>query len=309
MISKNNCGKPCCNMDKKLLKKARKKYLSAEVARELVELKSPLKKQYLQTFSCCHSLEVDEVGEMRSNFYCRRRWCHTCASITMATLIDKYCPTFAKMGPNVVHFVTLTVRNCSGVKIPDTLNTMLSTWRRIADKARKEGRIFRGVRKIEVKASKQWGYHPHFHALIEGKEAAEWLVAEWLQRLPKYTTKKAQHIREVEDENDLTAALVEVFKYATKTTCAEDTDNRMCCTPQELDTIFRAVKGRRLVQPFGGIRGVTDEEAFDITPQIVEAARGIWIWNTSDWWHVQTGEALTGYQPETNAETIDATSL
>lgn len=283
-------------MDPQLLKRARKKYLSTRLAAELVELRSTLHRGYRNTLACSHQLEVDADQVLRSTFFCRRRWCSTCASINMATLIDRYRPSVEAMTSPM--FVTLTVPNCRSEEIESVMDRMGKTWRGITDVARKGRRSFRGIRKIELKVGKGGGFHPHYHVIMDGgQEAAKWLVDQWLERWPT-ANPRAQHIDEVRTVGD---ALLELMKYATKLTCSEDARNLTLATPRQMDRIFRACHGRRLVQPFGGIRAVPDD-AFEPTPQIVEKARGLYTWCESDWYHQDSGEALTGYQPEEDAE-------
>lgn len=279
-------------MDTRLLKKARKKYLSAILAAELVKIDSPLKKGYASTFGCESEIYVEDSGEMHSLFYCRRRWCPICASINMSSLIERYTPELAKLKDP--YFVTLTVRNCSAEKLEYVLSQMQTTWRKIADLARKKGMNFKGIRKTEIKASTRYGYHPHFHIVVEGETAAFWLEREWLSRLPKYTSPKGQKVEKIDD---IRAAAIEVMKYATKLTCADDTRNEPLCSAEQMDIIFRAAHRKRLIQPFGGFKGI-DEDAFDIESQTVRKAAGLYRWIGTDWWHTQYGHPLSDWKPE-----------
>lgn len=280
-------------MDEKLLKRARKKFLSVSLARDLVKIPdSPLNKGYAMTFGCCDTLELNEAGELRSLFFCKRRWCQTCASVNMATLINKYREVMT--GLENLQFVTLTVPNCSADRIPDTLEYMATTWRRITDAARKAGRPMRGLRKIELKVGKGGGYHPHYHIIVESRKfTAEWIREQWLRRLPQ-CSEKAQDVRPIED---VEAALLELMKYATKLTCAESSGNDVLCTPRQMDTIFRNLHRKRLFQPFGGLKAI-DEEAFEPAPETFEKARGLYQWIGHDWYHTKYGQALTNYVPE-----------
>lgn len=281
-------------MDANLLKRARKKFLSTALASQLVKLDSPLNKAYATTHGCCSTLSIDQVGELHSLFYCRRRWCATCASINMATLINKYTPELRAL--NDPHFVTLTVRNCRADKLPAVLEMMGKTWRKITDTARKKGIPLRGIRKTEVKSSERKGFHPHFHLIVEGEAAAQWLRAQWLERLEFCTGPKGQDVRAIESDQ-MDRAIIEVMKYATKLTCADDTDNQPLCTPWEMDVIFRTTHGKRLIQPFGGIRAVP-EDSFELTPEIVQRAAGFYEWVGHDWFHIDFGQALSNWKPE-----------
>lgn len=278
-------------------KRARKKYLSAQLARELIPLKSSLHKAYRNTLACCHEMEVTNANELRSLYYCRRRWCSTCASINMATLINKYEPIIREL-PDL-HFVTLTIPNCRSSEIEQKMDEMAAAWRQIADNARKQHRRFRGLRKIELKVGKGGGFHPHYHLIVEGAENGQWIIEEWLERFPT-ARRGAQDVKPIDN---VERALVELMKYATKLSCAEDSSNRIACTPRQMDRIFRALHRRRLIQPFGGLKAIP-ETKFEITPETIEKARGLYIWQENDWFHVQTGEALTNFKPESIIEEL-----
>lgn len=277
-------------METQLLKRARKKYLSSRLAAELVELKSSLHVGYRNTLACSHQLEVTESSELKSTFYCRRRWCSTCASINMATLIDRYRPAVEVMiSPQ---FVTLTIPNCRSDEIEIMMERMRKTWRAITDLSRKSHIQLSGIRKTELKVGKGGGFHPHFHIIVDGEKEARWIVNQWLERWPT-ASPLAQDVRKV---NQTEQALVELMKYATKVTCSENAGNQTLCTARQMDRIFRATHGKRLIQPFGKVKAVP-ENSFDPEPQIVEKARGLYQWVEHDWYHQETGEALTGFKP------------
>lgn len=279
----------------KLRAKARKKYLSNSVAAGLVALgeSSLLHKKYLSTFGCCRTLEVHDSAEMKSLFYCRNRWCNTCASIKMATMINQYLPEFQKL--EKLHFVTLTMRSVyTPAEIEPRLELMQSTWRKIADLARKKRDGFKGLRKTELKVGKGGGYHAHYHIILQGGNNGGWLVEEWLKHNGLRSRRSAQDCRPVKDTE---TALLELFKYSVKCTAADDTDNQIIATPRQMDAIFTALYRKRLFQPFGGLKMV-DEEAFELSPEMVKKASGYYDYIGADWWHRDFGQALTGYTPD-----------
>lgn len=79
-------------------------------------------------------------------------------------------------------------------------------------------------------------------------------------------------------------------------------------SPSALDVIFQSMKGHRVYQPVGFTipREVPDESAESIAPvDATEAStrrgeRITWEWCQSvhDWVDPETGECLTGYEPE-----------
>ncbi|MET4109167.1 hypothetical protein, partial [Hymenobacter sp. UYP22] len=68
-----------------------------------------------------------------------------------------------------------------------------------------------------------------------------------------------------------------------------------------LDTIFRAVSGRRTLQKYGSLRAekeVSDEEADALAAEMKLDAVYEWYQDLADWVDKDTGEVLTHYQPD-----------
>ncbi len=281
-------------MNENLLKRARKKYLSTILARELSKLStSPLARAYRTSLVCCDQLHVGADQQLRSLYYCKRRWCQTCASINMSIQIDNYHRPLSNL--NNLQFVTLTRRSVQAIDLPDTIQSMQRYWRQITDLARKKNIPFNGVRKLELKIGKGGhGYHPHYHIIMESRESAEWLVTQWLKRSTD-SVRAAQDIRAI---NSLENALLELMKYATKLTCADKTDNQVLCTPRQMDVIFRTLHRKRLFQPFGTVRVDRSEDDFDATEEQVMRAQGLYQWIGTDWFHTLYGHPLANYNPE-----------
>jgi hypothetical protein len=285
---------------KKLKSKAKKKYVSSALAKGLVKVNnSPLNYKYAQTFGCCDIMTVGESGELKSQFYCGNRWCATCQSIKMATLIDKYHPMLINT-PDL-YFVTLTLRTVEAEKLQDRYDYMTKTWREITDLARKQKRVdFMGIRKTETTAAKNNLYHTHFHVLISGRYNAFWLLGQWMARnvgLAEFQSQCVKKVREVE------RALIEVLKYATKMSI-KDGDKEIAVEAWRLDIIYRAMYRKRLIQAFGGIKQYQEDE-MELSSEVVKKARGLYAWCGSDWYHTEFHQQLTNYIPD--QETIKIT--
>lgn len=279
------------NGNSDLKKRAKKKFIGNAIAASLARLNSPLKSSYAKSCTCQNVLKIEDSGKLRSLFYCRARWCPTCQSIKMATMIDRYLPELSKLPE--LQFVTLTARTVRGDRIWARVEEMIVQWRQIADLARKKKIKFAGLRKTELKVANRGLFHCHFHLIISTKESADWLVEQWL-RLNPYASKKAQKVQEV---TNLAPALVELMKYTTKLVCADDGSNTITATPQQLDTIFRALYRRRLYQPFGGVRAFQEDD-MDIQAETVRKAAGLYNWIGHDWIHREYGQLLSNWVPE-----------
>ena len=56
------------------------------------------------------------------------------------------------------------------------------------------------------------------------------------------------------------------------------------------------MRGQRVFQPFGSLQPVPEDfEDEELTADMdIERANSIWQWVVSDWYDIDTGEALTG---------------
>ncbi len=210
----------------------------------------------------------------------------------MSIQIDNYQKPLSQLKD--LYFVTLTRRSVQGDEINVTIEEMQKIWRQITDLARKTRLGFNGVRKLELKVGKGGGFHPHYHIIIEGAENAKWLVDQWLKRSCD-SLRVAQDYRKI---NNLDNALIELMKYATKLTCADNSNNQVLCTPRQMDTIFRALYKKRLFQPFGALRVQRSEDDFEATEEQIMRAKGIYEWIGHDWYHTIYGQPLSYYHPE-----------
>jgi len=267
---------------KTLYYRARYKAITNAVVFKLVDIESPLNKPYWSTYHCTRSI-LQENGKLTSR-YCNQRWCLVCNRIRTANLMRGYLPSIDKMKDP--QFVTLTRPNVKGGSLRSTFESMQSKFTQCRDALRKQGITLVGIRKVETTYNDiRDDYHPHFHCIIDGKELSEKLVSQWLKRQPK-ANRKAQDIRPCKDP-------IELFKYFTK---LWKDDGQFL--PKPMDKIFQAMKGKRVFQPFGGIKkqsediDVKDETQCDWKDEAIE----IWTFESvgkfSDWYN-SNGEALS----------------
>lgn len=286
-----------------LRKRARRKLYGSSVARGLYLLDSPLKKSYANTFFQCAEV-LEQTGTKITSRYCGHRWCNVCNSIRMAKLMKGYEKPLSELQD--LQFVTLTLPNVEGSYLRETIEQMIKQAQAIQDyfKKRKQRGLqswqLVGIRKLESTHNVKTGlYHPHFHFLIEGKEAARSLVSEWLRRV-EVAHWEAQDVRKSDK-----GAQMELFKYFAKTVTKVDGKHATLLEP--LDTIFQAMRGLRVFQPMG-IKKVS-EEVEDLRAVEVEGIESVevpisWKWHGSDWVDKETGEALTGYMPSAQMEEL-----
>lgn len=270
-----------------LLRRARAKFLSINLSIRLVERNpaSFLVGSYRASTYCTQTLL--QSGREISSTYCKNRWCAVCNRIRTARLINGYIqPLKALQDPQ---FVTLTKQTVSADFLPMSIELMNKTWRTILNSREGRKRGLRGVRKIECTVRPNGQYHYHFHVIIDGAENAKWLINEWIKHLGKLVSHKAQDMRPADE-----GSLKELFKYFTKLT----TPDKKLYDLQRMDVIFRALRGKRTYQPFGGIAIVSEEIEGIRTEELdfLSEQEQVWNWHVNDWIN-DAGEALTGYQP------------
>jgi DNA-damage-inducible protein D len=277
-----------------LAKRARAKTFTAPLSVKLASLNSDLKKSYWNSYYCNESLTQE--GNKITGKYCNNRWCSVCNRIRTAKLIQGYNVPLSELEDK--QFVTLTLPNCTGEKLRETIDFMLKSCKEVQEVFKK--RHLRGkqdwqlvgIRKLECTFNHRTStYHPHFHLLIEGDVAANELVNEWLKKVPT-ASRQAQDVRKADE-----GAETELFKYFSK--IVTKTEKGFTTFVEPLDVIFTAMRGLRVFQPIGLKKDVSE----DIEDIITEEISGIeekfidWKWFKNDWVDKSTGEALTGYVP------------
>lgn len=269
----------------KLSKKARAKYITMGVIHPLINLHSKLEHSYLNTTNCA-GVMVQE-GRRLTAKYCNNRWCLVCNRIRTARLINGYLQPLVEL-PNK-QFVTLTLPNVPANRLQLTIRIMGVALRRIQDRFRKAGHSITGIRKLECTYNPIADtYHPHLHLIVSGEDNARRLVSAWLGEFGD-AVGDAQDITPTGD-----AGIQELFKYFTKIFVKGK------LYPQALDVIFQAMYGKRVFQPMGirrdvseDVEGIVSELCEDIEPSEFM----LWVWRDTDWYAMGTGEGLTNYIP------------
>ena len=193
-------------------------------------------------------------------------------------------------------FVTLTRPNVKGGYLRTTFGDMQTKFVQCKDTLGKRGITLIGIRKVETTYSvPRDDFHPHFHFIIDGKKESEALKTEWLKRNPK-ALHYLQNVKPCTDP-------IELFKYFTKLL----TKDGQFLAPQ-MDVAFRAMKGKRVFQPFGTVRKHSEEVEVNQSSQCDWKPEATEIWTFepsgkfSDWYNAN-GEALS--EVELSDDTMD----
>lgn len=269
-------------------KRARKKFTSLAIATHLAEENpnSPLFKSYERSKHCMETLTPNGEGRLTAH-YCKNRWCPVCQSIRIAVLINGYKPQLEKLKDP--YFVTLTRPTCTAEELPWQIKRMGIAWRKL--KHRKGLQQAKGIRKAECTTRPDGLYHYHFHIIIEGKENAEYLIKSWLELNPD-SDRKGQDMRPAD-----CSSMIELFKYFTKLLAKDKAGNRHMMDYKRLDVIFRALSGKRIYQPFGGLTMVSEDIEDEDLKATREIAEQVYQWVMNDWYGTEEGDALTNYEP------------
>lgn len=178
---------------------------------------------------------------------CRDKLCPTCAWRLSLKRYAEMCKTFEALGntENLLPlFWTLTVRNCKPDKLAETLTAMSEDWNRLMQR-RTLKPLFKGwARSVEVTYNKQADtFHPHYHVIVlvdrsyldlvcpansDERQIAEtrrmlsqaWKEAARLDYEPitdiRAITSKSPLDPSTDGTDDITAAVLETFKYSVK---------------------------------------------------------------------------------------------
>ena len=257
---------------KSLKKRAVAKFLTRKHVLSLVDLDSPLKKGYWNTYYCNHVLEQTE--HRLQGRYCSNRWCLVCSRIKAAKLINGYRPVIDTF--NDPTYGVLSVKNVKAEDLREKIQEMSRNFRKITDLLRKRDQIYvQALRTIEVTYNwKTKEYHPHFNYLVNGLSIGKLIIQEWLSYFSSDEADPSGQYCKKANKGSLNELLKYIVKPDDKTSA------------QALDVIYCALYGMKIVCPTG-IKKVSEEIADLISVEIPElpAANRQWWWNQDkkDW--------------------------
>lgn len=283
----NNNLQEVDNLKLGLQKRARAKAFTRSYLFDLIDLKSSLNKSYWLTYRCSSVILQDD--NKISSRYCNQRWCLVCNRIRTAKIINGYKSEIDKF--DEPHFLTLTIPNVKAEDLPTAIVSMNKTIRDITKNAKKTYNTrIKALKKYECTYNNNTDeYHPHFHLIVNDKTTGELMMSLWLDKY-KSADRKGQDLRQADN-----SSLVELCKYFTKIISKETDYN-----PKALDTMFKAVKGKRTFQPIG-IKKQVSEEVEEIQQQEIDfkaPAKEIYVYEKDVYdWVSSSGECLSEYIP------------
>jgi hypothetical protein len=303
----------------KLGKKSKRKWSSNRINEALVKVpETPLQKYYERATECAN-IQYQE-GISLSSRYCNCRTCLICSAIRTAKYLNHYSSQMLAFKEPVLLTLTKPTTWCiSAENLRSEIELMLSTWRLIYAQARKAkarrlGVSLKGLRSLEVTIRPENFYHGHFHISVDGFSNAEWIKEQWLIHYPE-AAPFLQHITPITGKE----GLLEVIKYATKFIGEEtveieeiDADGvvrkvmmkvRKREDPVRTDLIIRAMRGKQLISPFGGLKKLEIDDVNKVVQsvpyeELKDAEYRVWRWRGHDWYsHDEEHAKLTTFEP------------
>lgn len=215
--------------------------------------------------------DVNDGWRLHNANFCRDRLCPLCNYRRTQKIFGQVSQVMDELGDSYSYiFLTLTVPNCDGLKLSETIDLMQSSFRKFV-KYKRIARAVCGVLKsLEITRNRQNGtYHPHYHCILAVRDdyfigqdyikRDDWLSM-WQKatKMPEITQVDVRRCKPKEDikngdnrSKSIGSAVAEVAKYSVKSV-----DYLVPDDPELTDdivlTLSAALHGRRLFS-FSGI--------------------------------------------------------
>lgn len=202
--------------------------------------------------------------------FCKARLCVTCqwrkSLVIRKQLLELVHAHKEKFSSDIPILLTLTVPNVKEEKLSSTLDLMVKSWKKLAERKRFTNAVRSWFRALEVTYNdKREDFHPHFHILLMVSKAyfdkeRDFYISqeEWLKLWREATEIKEitqVDIRKVKKrkKGTIEKLIAEVGKYATKpSTYVKKTYGEFEAKPEVIRCLHHALHGRRLVG-YGGL--------------------------------------------------------
>lgn len=296
--------------------------------RRLARLYKPNYPQYAARAEMCathlqfYAMENGDKQLLSANF-CHLRLCPMCTSRRAMRAAYKLSQVLDKVQVDYVGtlylFLTLTVKNCTGDKLGETIGQLTKGWYRLMDNRQIERSIKGWFRAVEITRNKKDGtYHPHVHAILAVEPAymsrksglyipqSEW-VGRW-QKALRIDYKPSVRIQVTKAKGEYSgarAAAEEAAKYVVKDSDYIDPKLPDEVAAQIVRDYTEALHRRRLTA-FGGwlkeaaraldVGDLDDGDLVHVEPDTIRADIADYI-ETYDW-HFGAGDyVLTDRRP------------
>lgn len=244
--------------------KKSKSLLLADSYKRLGKIKKYYKVKYCGSRLLFAECKEHNYKKLLAADFCRNRLCPMCnwrRSRMLAKQIMEILHSANFLKPMKFIFLTLTIQNCKGNELPQTIDKLFKGFKRLFELKAVKDNVVGYVRVLEIthnvnKYSKSYNtYHPHFHVLIGVKSTyfknkyikhSEW-VRLWQKalRIDYEPTVNVKRVKPKKEGQDVESAVLETGKYAVK-----DSDyilDDKIETDKAVAVLDKALKGRRLI--------------------------------------------------------------
>lgn len=178
---------------------------------------------------------------VRSN-KCHDRWCHACQRERAATITNAL---LVAMSAKTCRFVTFTLRH-SQTTLADQIDRLYRSFSTLRRRQSWKDNVVGGAAFLEVKVGRDGLWHPHLHCILEGRF---WDQKDISREWHAVTGDSCiVDVRKIQDDGE---AAGYVTKYVTKPAHGD-----VYHSPDRLDEMMIALRGRRLCMTFMSWRGI-----------------------------------------------------
>lgn len=204
--------------------------------------------------NCNSQMGVFDGGKFYGTF-CRERICPMCQRRLSLKTYAQLQNVVGRLDVNNYLLLTLTVRNCKGWLLPSTITAMNKAfsllWRTCLSHSVRG--CFRAL-EVTYNADRD-DFHPHFHAILSVDDdyfsSSKYINVENLISCWRTCWNgDGDGWADIRPIKDIQSGVAEVAKYAVKPFDLSDDD----LTLNMLDSLYIALRGRRLTQSFGDIK-------------------------------------------------------
>lgn len=246
--------------------------------------------KYINFENCATDLWIDEEsGQITGANFCKQRLCPVCNYRRSTMLWHKVSNVISDI-QNEKLLITLTVKNCTGDNLKNTIDEILESFHRLTSRRMWKKNIVGFIRGLEITYNSQEDtFHPHIHILAIASE--NYFKEDYIDvhTLRKWWTESARldyyvqvDIRKIKTTDK---AVAEVVKYAVKMAdiLQQDADEKRLRATQ---TLASCIVGRRLISTGGLIKKLAKQKNICIDDEIDLSEKR----ENSAYYHLENGK-------------------
>lgn len=265
-----------------------KKIYAGECSENKISTRSENK--YINFENCATDLWIDEEsGQITGANFCKQRLCPVC-NYRRSTMLWHKVSNVINDIKNEKLLITLTVKNCTGDNLRNTIDGILESFHRLTSRRLWKKNIVGFIRGLEITYNSQEDtFHPHIHILAIASE--NYFKEDYIDvhTLRQWWTESARLDYYVQvDIRKITTtdkAVAEVVKYAVKMAdiLQQNADEKRLRATQ---TLASCIVGRRLISTGGLIKKLAKQKNICIDDEIDLSEKR----ENSAYYHLENGK-------------------